>query len=113
MSDRYTDWVNFHNGVAAGLRISGRNSSSNNNNNNSNSNGDSNNSDDDITRTWIIYNKPKGKPTYEHAGFLMSLGLQGHLGKLKLTDIYGYLSQGMMQLQLLFYLDKQLRIVAH
>ena len=65
LSESYTDWVNFHNGVAAGLRISRCNSKVG--------------VDDGLTRTWIIYNKPKEKPTHEHAGFLMALGLQGHL----------------------------------
>ena len=45
LSESYTNWVNFHNGVAAGLRIS------------SNS---KHGVDDGLTRTWIIYNKPKG-----------------------------------------------------
>ena len=29
-----------------------------------------------MTRTWIVYNKPK-EPSYTHAGMLMGLGLTG------------------------------------
>lgn len=29
-----------------------------------------------LTRTWIVYNKPK-EPSYTHAGMLMGLGLTG------------------------------------
>lgn len=32
-----------------------------------------------MTRTWIVYNKPK-EPSYTHAGMLMGLGLTGKLG---------------------------------
>lgn len=31
-----------------------------------------------MTRTWIVYNKPK-EPSYTHAGMLMGLGLTGRL----------------------------------
>jgi hypothetical protein len=72
----YAEWVRFHNGVAAGLRISPNGPTST------------------LTRTWILYNKPKREATYEHGGFLLALGLQGHLAKLKLTDVYAYLNQG-------------------
>lgn len=66
-------WPMFHNGVAAGLRVTP----------------DSR----DIDSTWIVYNKPKGVtevPT-EHAGFLMALGLNGHLKTLSYMSIYEYL----------------------
>ena len=67
-----TYWPQFHNGVAAALRL-GR-------------------SRESLTRTWIVYNRPK-QPNYEHAGFLLALGLQGHLTCLRTTDFYMYLSQ--------------------
>jgi Anaphase-promoting complex subunit 1 len=82
-----TVWPNFHNGVAAGLRLPrvGENSSS-----------------FKITRSWIIYNKAtqgetleSGDPlTHAHGGLLMALGLRGHLSALSMTDIYEYLTQG-------------------
>jgi anaphase-promoting complex subunit 1 len=70
------DWPNFHNGVAAGLRLSETQSK--------------------VrffliitgvpfvchiffflqlARTWIVYNKPE-KLDFSHAGFLLALGLQ-------------------------------------
>lgn len=95
-------WPLFHNGVAAGLRISPNAS--------------------DIDSQWIIYNKPKVKlminryfdfiftgyyyyyyiinfpcqqtnneELIEHAGFLMALGLNGHLSNLQDTSIFHYL----------------------
>ncbi|XP_055586614.1 anaphase-promoting complex subunit 1 [Uranotaenia lowii] len=66
-------WPTFHNGVAAGLRICS--------------------DTPDIDSTWITYNKPKGGveiPT-EHAGFLMALGLNGHLKTLSFMSTYEYL----------------------
>ncbi|KAJ1475245.1 hypothetical protein T484DRAFT_3643923, partial [Baffinella frigidus] len=94
-------WPEFHNGVAAALRLSlgravqppTRPISA-------------------ISRTWIVYNKPEAatfahaggcerwvvytKPeaaTLAHAGVLMGLGLQGHLKALAKTDLYSYLCQ--------------------
>lgn len=66
-------WPSFHNGVAAGLRISPYAK--------------------DVDSTWIVYNKPKGPTeiTTEHAGFLMALGLNGHLKTLSFMSIYDYL----------------------
>lgn len=67
-------WPTFHNGVAAGLKISPN--------------------AQDIDSTWIVYNKPKGgQPDIanDHAGFLMGLGLNGHLKTLSFTSIYEYL----------------------
>ncbi|XP_055843307.1 anaphase-promoting complex subunit 1 [Episyrphus balteatus] len=66
-------WPSFHNGVAAGLRISPNAK--------------------DVDSTWIVYNKPKGptEVTTEHAGFLMALGLNGHLKTLSFMSIYDYL----------------------
>nr|GMD02091.1 anaphase-promoting complex subunit 1 [Ipomoea batatas] len=66
-------WPEFHNAVAAGLRlapIQGK-----------------------LPRTWIIYNKPK-EPNVVHAGLLLALGLHGHLCVLTISDIYKYCSEG-------------------
>lgn len=52
----YTAWAEFHNGVAAGLRLAP--------------------GGHQLTRTWIVYNKPV-QPSYTHAGMLMALGLTG------------------------------------
>jgi hypothetical protein len=91
-------WPEFHNGVAAGLRlplheITAQNVSK-------------------ITRTWIVYNRPprSGQTTqnnsntpnstpsqslgHAHGGLLMALGLRGHLTTLEMTDIFDYLTQG-------------------
>lgn len=67
-------WPHFHNGVAAGLRIA--NSSQ-------------------VNSTWINYNRPKTCDfTTEYAGFLMALGLNGHLAHLATLNIHEYLSKG-------------------
>ncbi|XP_060661715.1 anaphase-promoting complex subunit 1 [Drosophila nasuta] len=66
-------WPLFHNGVATGLKISPQAL--------------------DIDSTWIVYNKPKtqGNNALEHAGFLMALGLNGHLKSLSFMSVYKYL----------------------
>ncbi|XP_070577566.1 anaphase-promoting complex subunit 1-like [Ptychodera flava] len=68
-------WPSFHNGVAAGLRIAP--------------------GDSQIDAKWIVYNKPKtglgNELTNEHAGFLMALGLNGHLAKLDTLNLHEYL----------------------
>ncbi|GFQ73525.1 anaphase-promoting complex subunit 1 [Trichonephila clavata] len=70
-------WPLFHNGVAAGLSISLSASK--------------------IDSTWMVYNKPRSSssdtPT-EHAGFLMALGLNGHLSRLSTLSIHDYLCKG-------------------
>ena len=72
-------WPLFHNGVAAGLRLSTRPEST------------------DIDSTWICFNKPKNgdnNAITEHAGFLMALGLNGHLNKLGKLESFDYLIKG-------------------
>lgn len=66
-------WPLFHNGVAAGLQLAA----------------DSKN----IDSAWIVYNKPKTQNdgTTEHAGFLMALGLSGHLRMLSSMSLFDYL----------------------
>ncbi|XP_047149623.1 anaphase-promoting complex subunit 1 [Vigna umbellata] len=65
-------WPEFHNAVAAGLRLAplqGR-----------------------MSRTWVLYNRPE-EPNSVHAGLLLALGLHGFLRVLAVTDIYQYFSQ--------------------
>ncbi|XP_012268770.2 anaphase-promoting complex subunit 1 isoform X2 [Athalia rosae] len=65
-------WPLFHNGVAAGLAIHPNALN--------------------IDSTWIVYNKPQQSEFgIEHAGFLMALGLNGHLKKLAPFNMYEYL----------------------
>lgn len=67
-------WPLFHNGVAAGLRISANAT---------------------VDSTWILFNRPKTGTDMlpEHAGFLMALGLNGHLKNLKRMNMFEYLSR--------------------
>ncbi|XP_023752890.1 anaphase-promoting complex subunit 1 [Lactuca sativa] len=65
-------WPEFHNAVAAGLRMAPLQGK--------------------MSRTWIVYNKPE-EPNVTHAGLLLALGLHGHLDVLNITDIYQYYSQ--------------------
>ncbi|KAK9061061.1 hypothetical protein SSX86_018241 [Deinandra increscens subsp. villosa] len=65
-------WPEFHNAVAAGLRMAPL--------------------QDKMSRTWIMYNKPE-EPNITHAGLLLALGLHGHLDVLSITDIYQYYAQ--------------------
>ncbi|XP_069035969.1 anaphase-promoting complex subunit 1 [Lepisosteus oculatus] len=69
-----TSWSSFHNGVAAGLKIAPASQ---------------------VDSAWIAYNKPKNSElANEYAGFLMALGLNGHLTKLATLNIHDYLSKG-------------------
>ncbi|WCJ19904.1 Anaphase-promoting complex subunit 1 [Euphorbia peplus] len=65
-------WPEFHNAVAAGLRLAPLQGK--------------------VSRTWIIYNKPV-EPNAVHAGLLFALGLHGYLRVLIITDIYTYFTQ--------------------
>ncbi|KAM9809546.1 anaphase-promoting complex subunit 1 [Syngnathus typhle] len=67
-------WPSFHNGVAAGLKIAPASQ---------------------VDSAWIVYNKNKNQEmANEHAGFLMALGLNGHLTKLGTLNIHDYLTKG-------------------
>lgn len=66
-----THWGEFHNGVAAGLRISP--------------------SARGVESSWIAFNKPS-ELTPEHAGFLFGLGLTGHLKDMLTWHTFGYLT---------------------
>ena len=91
-------WPEFHNGVAAGLRLPLQL--------------DGEESISKITRTWIVYNRPSNNSqvdsqnnanasdnnsqglNHAHGGLLMALGMRGHLAALEMTDIFDYLTHG-------------------
>ncbi|TFK24896.1 anaphase promoting complex subunit 1 [Coprinopsis marcescibilis] len=64
-------WGEFHNGVAAGLRIGPLAKG--------------------VESSWITFNKPS-ELTPEHAGFLFALGLTGHLKELMTWHTFQYLT---------------------
>jgi len=64
-------WGEFHNGVAAALRIG--------------------HSAVGVESSWIAFNKP-GELSPEHAGFLLGLGLTGHLRTLMTWHTFSYLT---------------------
>lgn len=70
ISEESLSWGYFHNGVSSGLSVS-----------------------KEITYlngSWITFNKPSAL-TSQHAGFLLGLGLNGHLKNLEEWHIYNYL----------------------
>jgi anaphase-promoting complex subunit 1 len=87
-------WPEFHNGVAAGLRLPLP--------------GECKETMSRVTRSWIVYNRPlpanqEGNEEanraaelkqHAHGGFLLALGLRGHLIALEMTDLYEYLTEG-------------------
>ncbi|KAF3930721.1 hypothetical protein ABW19_dt0209300 [Dactylella cylindrospora] len=64
-------WAFFHAGVAAGLSISRE--------------------ANDIDTSWIVFNKPS-ELSNRHAGFLLALGLNGHLKSIAKWDAFNYLT---------------------
>lgn len=64
-------WAFFHNGVSTGLAISKASKG--------------------IDTSWILFNKPQ-ELTNRHAGFLMALGLNGHLKSLAKWVAFKYLT---------------------
>ncbi|EGV61847.1 Anaphase-promoting complex subunit 1 [Yamadazyma tenuis] len=70
VDEKVIEWGYFHNGVAAGLSISKQSKG--------------------ISGSWIIFNKPPSLNA-QHAGFLLGLGLNGHLKNLEEWHIYNYL----------------------
>jgi anaphase-promoting complex subunit 1 len=65
------NWGEFHNGVAAGLRIAPTAKG--------------------VESSWIAFNRPS-ELTPEHAGFLFALGLTGHLKELMTWHTFQYLT---------------------
>ena len=87
-----TDWPEFHNGVACGLVIDPRMKEVH----------ETlhfllqlfNNIFFQVNSAWITYNQPADKQlTNEHAGFLLALGLTGHLKNLDTHHIHSYLAK--------------------
>ncbi|KAK7204962.1 hypothetical protein BZA70DRAFT_278761 [Myxozyma melibiosi] len=70
LTEENISWGLFHNGVAAGLSVA--------------------KDAKEITGSWIVYNKPAALSS-QHAGFLLGLGLNGHLKNLAEWHIYNYL----------------------
>lgn len=66
------NWAFFHQGAAAGLQVSPQAKGMDNN--------------------WIIFNKPGGEPSNRHAGFLLALGLNGHLRSMVKWVAFKYLT---------------------
>lgn len=105
-----TAWAEFHNGVAAGLRLQhewgfggGAANGGIVNNGGRDSGGGGRGvragatggfGEGGVSRTWITYNRPAGGANNAHGGLLMALGLQGHLSSLAMTDVYEYLTLG-------------------
>lgn len=69
-------WPSFHNGAAAGLALVPLSGFT-------------------IGSEWVLFNTPKGaaEMSPEHAGFLMGLGLNGHLRDLPCLNVYEYLAK--------------------
>lgn len=70
LSDESLSWGYFHNGVSSGLSVSKEATY--------------------LNGSWITFNKPNTL-TSQHAGFLLGLGLNGHLKNLEEWHIYNYL----------------------
>lgn len=66
------NWAFFHQGVAGGLAISPRAKG--------------------IDTSWILYNKPGQDLSNRHAGFLLALGLNGHLKSVAKWVAFKYLT---------------------
>lgn len=71
LTDSTTQWPLFHLGVAGALSISPEAK--------------------EIDTSWIVFNKP-AEPTSRHAGFLLGLGLNGHLKKIARWHLLNYLT---------------------
>lgn len=71
INEEYLNWGEFHQGVAQGIKIS--------------------KSTLNITSSWINYNKPASLDA-QYGGFLLGLGLDGHLKVLEEWQIYNFLS---------------------
>jgi hypothetical protein len=97
-------WPEFHNGVAAGLRVSSPEEldpgtrtpgTASTPASASISTGNRFAGASTVTRNWIVYNRTAtADDSSFHAGVLLALGLQGHLRVLSVTDICDYLTQG-------------------
>lgn len=102
-----TAWAEFHNGVAAGLRLQhewgfggvapggdGRVGVGGGGGGGGRGSAAGGFEEGGVSRTWITYNRPAGGANNAHGGLLMALGLQGHLSSLAMTDVFEYLTLG-------------------
>lgn len=71
-SEDKVNWAFFHQGAAAGLQVSPQAKG--------------------IDNNWIAFNKPSGDPSNRHAGFLLALGLNGHLKSMVKSVAFKYLT---------------------
>ena len=79
---KMSHWPLFHNGVASGLRVGG-----------DHEHGPQ--TQRGLDSTWIALHKTKSSDlSNEHAGFLMGLGLNGHLSSLETLNVHDYLCRG-------------------
>lgn len=69
----FTQWAEFHNGVAQSLKLSTENFTNK-----------------SYIRNWILFNKPN-QATFEHGGFLLGMGLLRQLDSLFSTEVYQYM----------------------
>ncbi|XP_063930547.1 anaphase-promoting complex subunit 1-like [Zophobas morio] len=74
-TDEDLAWLEFHNGVAAGLQLSP--------------------TIELVDSSWVAYNKhiTSLNSLNTHSGFLLAVGLQGHMKHLALWMVYSYLSK--------------------
>lgn len=92
-TSKHKMWPDFHNGVAAGLRLPPATEEAKRK----------------MSRTWIVCNKPNTQrstssqpnqpnvtqePDHMYGGFLLALGLRGHLSSLSNTDICDFINEG-------------------
>ena len=70
IANESADWPCFHNGVAAGLAVSPGSKG--------------------IDSSWIVFNRP-ATLNQEHGGFLLGLGLSGHLRSLTTYHAFSYM----------------------
>lgn len=71
-TEEKVNWAFFHQGVAYGLAISARAKG--------------------IDTSWIVFNKPGTDLSHRHAGFLLALGLNGHLKSVAKWVAFKYLT---------------------
>ncbi len=71
-TEERVNWAFFHQGVAYGLAISARAKG--------------------IDTSWIVFNKPETDLSHRHAGFLLALGLNGHLKSVAKWVAFKYLT---------------------
>lgn len=98
LPEDFIKWPRFHSGVAAALRIArsiserAKSTIPSGGHAGTASTAIAEQYQPQITSAWITYNKPK-EPSCQHAGFLLGLGLHGHLNVLKLPEILAYLKE--------------------